>query len=70
LANKNKYVKNTPLCNLTILNSLLKQAYRAIAYVDGDGAHFNAIVICTAFASQSRVQKQTASSIIRSKKNY
>ena len=30
----------------------------AIAYVDGDGAHFNATVICPAFAEKNRIQKQ------------
>jgi acid stress-induced BolA-like protein IbaG/YrbA len=28
------------------------------AQVDGDGAHFNAIVVCPQFAGKSRVQKQ------------
>ena len=28
------------------------------AYVEGDGTHFNALVICAAFAGKSRVQKQ------------
>lgn len=28
------------------------------AYVEGDGTHFNALVICAAFAGRSRVQKQ------------
>lgn len=28
------------------------------AYVDGDGAHFNAIVICPDFSGKSRIQKQ------------
>jgi len=28
------------------------------AFVEGDGAHFMAIVICPAFAGKSRVQKQ------------
>jgi acid stress-induced BolA-like protein IbaG/YrbA len=26
--------------------------------VDGDGAHFNAIVVCPQFAGKSRIQKQ------------
>lgn len=30
----------------------------ARAYVEGDGSHFNALVICPAFAGKSRVQKQ------------
>ena len=30
----------------------------AEAYVDGDGAHFTAIVICPQFAGKSRIQKQ------------
>lgn len=28
------------------------------AHVDGDGAHFTAIVVCPQFANKSRVQKQ------------
>ena len=28
------------------------------AYVEGDGAHFQAAVICPAFANKSRIQKQ------------
>ena len=28
------------------------------AYVEGDGAHFTALVICPAFAGKSRIQKQ------------
>ena len=28
------------------------------AYVEGDGAHFTALVICSAFAGKSRLQKQ------------
>jgi acid stress-induced BolA-like protein IbaG/YrbA len=28
------------------------------AYVEGDGAHFTALVICPAFANKSRLQKQ------------
>jgi acid stress-induced BolA-like protein IbaG/YrbA len=28
------------------------------AYVEGDGAHFNALVVCSQFAQKSRVQKQ------------
>lgn len=28
------------------------------AYVEGDGAHFTAIVICPEFAGKSRIQKQ------------
>ena len=28
------------------------------AYVEGDGAHFTAAVICPAFAGKSRIQKQ------------
>lgn len=28
------------------------------AYVEGDGAHFTALVVCPAFADKSRVQKQ------------
>ena len=28
------------------------------AYVEGDGTHFNALVICAAFAGKSRVEKQ------------
>jgi acid stress-induced BolA-like protein IbaG/YrbA len=30
----------------------------ATAQVDGDGAHFNAIVVCPQFAGKSRIQKQ------------
>ena len=28
------------------------------AYVEGDGTHFNALVVCAAFSGKSRVQKQ------------
>lgn len=28
------------------------------AYVEGDGAHFQAIVICSSFTAKSRIQKQ------------
>lgn len=28
------------------------------AFVDGDGAHFTAVVICPAFVGKSRIQKQ------------
>jgi acid stress-induced BolA-like protein IbaG/YrbA len=28
------------------------------AFVDGDGAHFTAIVVCPTFAGKSRIQKQ------------
>lgn len=28
------------------------------AYVEGDGAHFNALVICPNFAQKTRIQKQ------------
>lgn len=28
------------------------------AYVEGDGTHFTAAVICSAFAGKSRIQKQ------------
>ena len=28
------------------------------AYVEGDGAHFTAIVVCPAFVGKSRLQKQ------------
>jgi len=28
------------------------------AYVEGDGTHFTALVICPAFAGKSRIQKQ------------
>ena len=30
----------------------------AQAYVEGDGAHFTAAVICLAFAGKNRIQKQ------------
>jgi acid stress-induced BolA-like protein IbaG/YrbA len=30
----------------------------ATAYVEGDGSHFTAAVICPAFAGKTRVQKQ------------
>ncbi len=30
----------------------------SIVFVDGDGIHFNAIVIYTGFAGKSRIQKQ------------
>ena len=30
----------------------------AEALVEGDGAHFNAIVVCPAFSGKSRLQKQ------------
>lgn len=30
----------------------------ANAFVEGDGAHFTAVVICPAFAGKSRIQKQ------------
>lgn len=30
----------------------------AQAYVEGDGTHFNAAVICPAFAGKTRIQKQ------------
>jgi len=28
------------------------------AHVEGDGAHFNAVVVCPAFTGKSRLQKQ------------
>lgn len=28
------------------------------AYVEGDGTHFNAAVVCPAFAGKTRIQKQ------------
>lgn len=28
------------------------------AYVEGDGTHFNALVVCPAFAGKSRIQRQ------------
>lgn len=30
----------------------------AEAHVEGDGAHFNAIVVCPAFVGKTRIQKQ------------
>lgn len=30
----------------------------AEAWVEGDGAHFTAVVVCPAFAAKSRVQRQ------------
>jgi len=30
----------------------------SIAYVEGDGSHFDAVVICPSFAGKSRIQKQ------------
>lgn len=30
----------------------------SMAHVDGDGAHFTAVVVCPAFSGKSRLQKQ------------
>lgn len=30
----------------------------SMAYVEGDGAHFTAVVVCPAFTGKSRIQKQ------------
>jgi len=30
----------------------------SMAHVEGDGAHFSAVVVCPAFSGKSRIQKQ------------
>lgn len=45
----------TPEIIKTLIEQHLKEAQ---AFVEGDGAHFTAIVICAEFAGKSRLQKQ------------
>lgn len=41
-----------------IRNLIEKGLQDANAHVEGDGAHFTAIVVCPAFTGKSRLQKQ------------
>lgn len=42
-----------------IIRKLIEDGLKdAQAHVDGDGAHFVAVVVCPAFAGKSRLQKQ------------